>query len=139
MPFSNQQNNIILPQPFNALQVPVGGGTGANTTVNSVAIPCASVDKLSWTANFSLSGGPPSGTLKIQVTNELPDPVTGNAAPGTLGNGGTGWVDLPGSAQAIGTGGNFFGNASLLGAAWCRVTYVSNIGNPIVTIWLNGK
>jgi hypothetical protein len=105
--------------------------TSAPIKLNAASIICV---------NAFLTGATPSGTLKLQGTNELDDQTVRGFAPGINGSGGTAWIDIPtatASISAIGAGGRI--NISYLGDRYVRVVYTGISGTGAISVWVSVK
>lgn len=78
--------------------------------------------------------GSPTGSFKLQMSNDNPD-HTGNKYPTSTMN----WTDLDGSSISITTSGNVGWNATGAGYLWLRVVWTKTSGTGSITGRFNGK
>lgn len=108
-----------------------------NVSSNGVAIPLKNIFMFALSANVT---GTPTGTIKLQVSN---DPETNDTQPSANPRPiPTHWVDLANSSFSLSASGETMWNVQYVGYNWVRVVYTdgsSGSSTATMTIIMNGK
>lgn len=108
-----------------------------NASSNGVAIPLKNIFMFALAANIT---GTPTGTIKLQVSN---DPETNDTMPSANPQPTpTHWVDLANSSFSLSAAGETMWNVQYVGYNYVRVVYTdgsSGSSTATMTIVMNGK
>ncbi len=112
-------------------KVILSAGDMSSATLASIGVPMSQMKNFCIQAVFT---GSPSGTFKIQVSNDIAIP--GDANPGANV---VNWTDYTGSSQTISAAGNIAWGASNCAFQWVRLFYTKSSGTGSVTATINLK
>lgn len=87
-------------------------------------------------ANYSLQlvfTGSPTGTFKLQISNDLGRPTAGD--DGDRDYGITNWTDMTNSSQTISAAGNHAYDVQNAGHRWVRLVYTPSGGSGTMTVY----